>query len=443
MKTKKGFTLVELLVVIAIIAMLMSILMPSLARVRQLAFRMTCGTNLYGIGKAMFIYANDYENELPRAGGKESTLGTVTWNAPDRNTAYGLGPGGTGGKASVTSCLYLLVKFAEVTPKSFVCKSDSGASEFKLSDHVSPPNELIEAWDFGGFIGGDWPRKHCCYSYHQPLLWVAGTYPYALTILNEPSMAIAADWNPWMPIPDEPEGGNWSDTSKPPIFNPAGTSEEQKQGNAAPHQKDGQNVLFLDGHVYFEKRSYCGMEEDNIYTYWAGSTGNWEKRKGVRAKTAGFAPKDRLDSLLINDAPKMWCFPADMLVWVDELLLQISKVVAGQKVGKFDCAMLTASPEQIETVQEHEGIFECRDVVLENGNHISVVDTHCFLLDDGQWEMASKLRSGLKLQSLNGPVGIKSVVKRAMPLVGKVYNLKIRASDRYFVGSDAVIVRDY
>lgn len=69
---KKGFTLVELLVVIAIIALLMGILMPALARVRQIAFRMVCGTNLSGIGKAMLIYSNDYDDELPRAGGRNS-----------------------------------------------------------------------------------------------------------------------------------------------------------------------------------------------------------------------------------------------------------------------------------------------------------------------------------------------------------------------------------
>ena len=56
---RKGFTLIELLVVIAIIALLMGLLMPALARVRQLAYLMVCGTNLSGIGKSMMVYATD------------------------------------------------------------------------------------------------------------------------------------------------------------------------------------------------------------------------------------------------------------------------------------------------------------------------------------------------------------------------------------------------
>jgi len=41
------------------------IVMPALARARQLARRMTSGTNLSGIGKACLIYANDYDDKFP------------------------------------------------------------------------------------------------------------------------------------------------------------------------------------------------------------------------------------------------------------------------------------------------------------------------------------------------------------------------------------------
>lgn len=53
------------------------------------------------------------------------------------------------------------------------------------------------------------------------------------------------------------------------------------------------------------------------------------------------------------------------------------------------------------------------------------------------------LEAGLNLMSLKGPVRISSVAKRAMPLVGKVYNLKIKDSERYCVGKDGLIVRDW
>ena len=47
MKTKKGFTLIELLVVIAIIALLLSIILPSLKMAKQSGMTVICKSNLH------------------------------------------------------------------------------------------------------------------------------------------------------------------------------------------------------------------------------------------------------------------------------------------------------------------------------------------------------------------------------------------------------------
>jgi prepilin-type N-terminal cleavage/methylation domain-containing protein len=59
-----GFTLIELLVVIAIIALLMSILMPALARVRKQAKEAICQSNLKQWGTAFSMYTGDWDGSF-------------------------------------------------------------------------------------------------------------------------------------------------------------------------------------------------------------------------------------------------------------------------------------------------------------------------------------------------------------------------------------------
>jgi prepilin-type N-terminal cleavage/methylation domain-containing protein len=59
-----GFTLVELLVVIAIIALLMSILLPALGRVRRQAKDVICETNLHQWGICFGMYADDWDGKF-------------------------------------------------------------------------------------------------------------------------------------------------------------------------------------------------------------------------------------------------------------------------------------------------------------------------------------------------------------------------------------------
>ena len=286
---RKGFTLVELLVVIAIIALLMGILMPALARVRQIAFRLVCGTNLSGLGKAMMIYANDYDDEYPRAGGPTSiwARNVKMWNADNRFDAYGINLDGSSGQASISSCFYLLVKYAEVTPKSFICKGDSGVSEFKPADYNVGDRDPIELWDFGGDPPGAKAETHVSYSYHHPFSL------YALTSASEPGCAVAADRNPW--INNDAADARMTQNT----FDPLGGKEGIQLGNAVTHQEDGQNVLFMDGSLRFEDKFFCGINDDNIYTHWNGA----DRIKGTfpEPQVETSIPVDREDSFVVHD----------------------------------------------------------------------------------------------------------------------------------------------
>ncbi len=68
-KDSKGFTLIELLVVIAIIALLMSILMPALNKVKAQAKGTVCMSNIRQIGVAANLYLEDWEQRIPRGTG--------------------------------------------------------------------------------------------------------------------------------------------------------------------------------------------------------------------------------------------------------------------------------------------------------------------------------------------------------------------------------------
>ncbi|MBE0536443.1 MAG: type II secretion system protein [Phycisphaerae bacterium] len=61
----RGFTLIELLVVIAIIAILLSVLLPSLNKVKEHAKRISCASRLKGIGTAWRVYAEANNGKLP------------------------------------------------------------------------------------------------------------------------------------------------------------------------------------------------------------------------------------------------------------------------------------------------------------------------------------------------------------------------------------------
>jgi len=82
-----AFTLIELLVVIAIIALLVSILLPSLKKARHLAMLTVCKTNQKHILNAIHIYASESDGQAPQGFGAMRD-GYYAWACANRVGAF-------------------------------------------------------------------------------------------------------------------------------------------------------------------------------------------------------------------------------------------------------------------------------------------------------------------------------------------------------------------
>jgi prepilin-type N-terminal cleavage/methylation domain-containing protein/prepilin-type processing-associated H-X9-DG protein len=238
---RHAFTLVEILVAIAIIGILIGLLIPAIEKARHNTYIATCASNLQQIGQQLVMYASTNHGDFPR----------TRYAEDDTAIRFGTGGAATDPFASdgpqandVTAAVFLLMRVQKLPPKLFICAyNDVNVFEPDRADVARRSN-------FTDY------RKNLGYSFANPYPSAAATRAgYRWSTHVRPDFAIAADINPG-------RDGTDDDVTAP---TPGAPQAVQEKGLSRNHEKEGQNVLYGDGHVQWQTSCLSGAKQDNIY----------------------------------------------------------------------------------------------------------------------------------------------------------------------------------
>jgi type II secretory pathway pseudopilin PulG len=204
------FSMRELIAVAAVVVLMVALLVPSMQQARYIGMRSQCAANVGQIGAAMNHAANQHQDVLLSA-----PAPLDRWMSDGRVTAGSSG-------------LFRLVKERLAEPDVFQCPCAGGQSFTLTQDMLDFPS-----------------TRHVGYSSQYCLRGpIRRNDPVLQPVAHE--MALLADATPVFP------GG---------LFRP----DRVDRAVSDNHPDGGQNVLYLDWHVFWTDRSDVGVNGDNIW----------------------------------------------------------------------------------------------------------------------------------------------------------------------------------
>jgi len=317
--------------------------LPSLGRARELARRTTCLSNIKAIATQALTYAGSNRDSLPVAKhdpgstvqGKFAT--SVGYNST-QNDRENTEDANSARVSNTRGWFKLLMGGARayLQPQQFICKSTKTLKhDFNGTPTYYVNGAQEQPWyDFDGYRTAD--RDEASDSGPAPDEMVSFSYSFFCNLkyrnnslnsivgikLNnrmDPGIPLVADRNPYS---NEIAGRKSSSTQRLGVVryapgesvlgfpaplgdyssasaagDPGDILRKNKAANSRNHNREGQNVGYLDGHAKWSRHPKAGVDGDSIWSNWEADTG----------ESAGF--KIWIDDQ--GEAPTYQAFPVD------------------------------------------------------------------------------------------------------------------------------------
>lgn len=254
----QAFTLIELLVVIAIIAILISILMPSLAGARERSRSVVCRTQMREIGTGAVMYAQDYGMYPPcvdnyTASGINTDRVGLDWlGIGDQFGAFAQGtpgdPSSGNPKGFVDAPKYgLLYKYCNGNPRIIMCPSDF--YEDYRPNQIAPGGNGKFTYTMVAMMGLRLPERIPAALHMKGTMRPASTSPLLVEEHPDGTNNAHREGNFGAGISPQPgmDAGDTLVSRHGPFFARRGV--KPSSGGPSPFPQGDTNIAFADGHV--------------------------------------------------------------------------------------------------------------------------------------------------------------------------------------------------